>query len=114
MSRLLAVREGCPFTATHSQLPSAWARVQVRIAEALLGVGDMVERLTKRAITVNGEVSMADHTPANAAQARDALVKIMYAQLARRRPSRAEPPTWLLPARVCCQHAATRRPFTRT
>jgi len=53
----------------------------VRIAEKLLCVEDMSILLCQRQITVNGEVTFAEHTPANAATARDALVKIMYARL---------------------------------
>ena len=53
----------------------------VRIAEGLLGVGDMMGLLTTRQINVNGEVSFAQHKPPAAGSARDALVKIMFARL---------------------------------
>ena len=53
----------------------------MRVAEALLGVGDMSVLLTTRKISVNGEVTMASHNPAQAMAARDALVKIMYSRL---------------------------------
>ena len=53
----------------------------VRIAEKHLGVGDMSKLLVTRQITVNGEITTANHSPKNAMQARDALVKIMYDRL---------------------------------
>ena len=53
----------------------------VRVAEKYLGVGDMTGLLTTRQITVNGEVTVANHTPKQAGAARDALVKIMYDRL---------------------------------
>ena len=44
-------------------------------------VEDMTSLLVTRAININGEVTFASHSPAQAMQARDALVKIMYARL---------------------------------
>ena len=53
----------------------------VRRAEVLLGVEDMSVLLCQRQITVNGEITYAQQTPASARTARDALVKIMYSRL---------------------------------
>ena len=53
----------------------------VRVVEAHLGVGDMTTLLVTRQIVVNGETTIAKHTPEKAGFARDALVKIMYARL---------------------------------
>ena len=53
----------------------------VRVAEKLLGVGDLSTLLVTRQITVNGEVTVANHNPEQAATARDALVKIMFSRM---------------------------------
>ncbi len=50
-------------------------------AEGQLGVASLEQLLVKRSITVNGETTWIDHTPQEAAMARDSLVKIMYARL---------------------------------
>ena len=51
----------------------------VRRAEQLMGVGDLTTLMVTRQITVNGETTAVQHSPAAAGQARDALVKIMCA-----------------------------------
>ena len=50
-------------------------------AEGLLGVTGLTELLLKRAIKIGSETTMKEHNPTQALQARDALVKIMYARL---------------------------------
>ena len=49
--------------------------------EGLLGRGGMSELLLKRSIKIGSEVTRIEHEPKQAAAARDALVKIMYARL---------------------------------
>ena len=50
-------------------------------ASELLSCGDFNELLIKKAITIGGEVTMKNQSPANARLARDSAVKIMYARL---------------------------------
>lgn len=49
--------------------------------EKLLGVTDFKDNLLKRAIKVGNDTTMVEHNPKQAADARDALVKIMYSRL---------------------------------